>query len=675
MNRLPKYKQLNAMDCGPSCLKMICKYYGKHISIETIRTLCCITNEGVSLYGLKHAAKVLRFDADGIRSSIAGLINLFKSPCILHWNHNHYVVLYKIDFSRKLQDYTFTIGDPATGRISKLQYEDFCYCWANEIGEEGLFLLIDKTERFDNFKDEGSKNYRSKIFSELIRYTLPYKQSIVLAVLAVLIASIIQLLLPILTQQIVDIGITNKDIRLIQMILLGMFALEIGNACCGFIRSWVLLKVGIGINVTLITNYLARLMALPISFFDTKFAGDIVQRINDHYRIQYFLTDNCIDTIFAIVTSYILGFVMIYYNYSVALIFFIGSVLYIFWVLAFLNLRNKVDAKMFTINSKNQNSIMQLIYGMQEIKLNGCEKKRLEQWTDIQMSLKECSLKSLKINQCQQTGGILINQIKNLVITSFVAILVIRNEISFGVMLSMQYIVGMLNGPVNQMVNSIRQYQDAGLSLSRLSDVYEKEAEDNNLQRYIVNSEDIVFSNVSFKYDKLEDKNILSDINITIPKGKRTAIVDLSGSGKTTLLKLILGFYNVDKGSITIGGININSLNKKEWRKRCGVVMQDGYIFSDTIRNNIIMAGKNDEKKIIEVCRIANIIEYINKQPLGFETQIGNDGKGLSIGQKQRILIARALYKNPLYIFLDEATNSLDAANEKEISNEIENFT
>ncbi len=436
------------------------------------------------------------------------------------------------------------------------------------------------------------------------------------------------------------------------------------------------MKVGININIQILSDYLAKLMSLPISFFDVKFAGDIMQRINDHYRIQYFLTDNFIDTIFSLINIVIFGSIIIYYNVWVALIFFIGSILYVSWIILFMKKREHIDHKMFSLHSKNQNSLMQLIYGMQEIKLNACESQKLQSWLTIQSKIKDWSLRGLKIFQYQQSGSIFINRMKDLVITAFVATLVVKGELTLGVMLSIQYIIGMLNSPISQLVNSLRQYQDAKLSTERLSDVYQIKPEDadiKNEENKENNISDIVINNVSFKYDKTEETNVIDELSLVIPKGKITAIVGLSGSGKTTLMKLLLGFYAPDSGGIYIGNRLLSHISKRLWRRECGIVMQDGYIFSDTIENNIAIGCNSiDYNRLNDVCEIANIRAFIESLPLGYRTMIGNDGKGISLGQKQRILIARALYKNPKYLFLDEATNSLDAENESLISKRLE---
>ena len=670
------YKQLSSMDCGPCCLKMIAEYHHKRVDIEHIHSTCSITNEGVSLYGIAMAAEELGFETDALALDIETLKRLFTSPCILHWKNNHFVVLFDIQNRKGTQFYR--IGNPAFGSISLLTEGEFIQGWqyGNPDSDLGIALMLSKSENFNTESIIPPLDRKRKTRERILNYVSRHKNKILLVCLVVLLSSILQLIFPFTTQYMVDKGISDKSLNIIYLILIGQFALVAGQTICGFIRSWLLLNVGTNINIDLLSDYLAKLMSLPISFFDAKFAGDIMQRINDHYRIQYFLTDNFIDTIFALLNMVIFGAILVYYNIYVALLFFIGSICYLIWILLFMKKRADVDNKMFSLYSSNQNSLMQLIYGMQEIKLNTCESQKLQNWQTIQSQIKDWSLKGLRVNQFQQSGSNLINQSKDLLITAFVATLVVWGDLTIGMMLSIQYIIGILNAPVLQLVNSLRQYQDARLSTERLSDVYHIKQEDWDIEdnRKMPNDIcNIILNKVCFKYDKTDNHNTIDKLSLVIPKGKITAIVGLSGGGKTTLMKLLLGFYKPDSGDIFIGDQSLSQTCKRYWRGECGIVMQDGYIFSDTIENNIAVGfDKIDYKRLDEVCRIANIDEFIDNLPLGYKTMIGNDGKGISLGQKQRILIARALYKRPKYIFLDEATNSLDSENESIITRNLE---
>ena len=672
--------QRDAMDCGPTCLAMVSEYYGKHYNIEHLHQLSYITNEGVSLYGISIAAESIGFHTIGTQISLHDLRGNMQLPCIIHWNQNHFVVLYKIKKTRN--NIWYYIADPAGGVTLKFNEWEFSKCFICSIDEAGIgvgsaLYLVPTNDFFEKKGDVKvlSEKNRSLIF--LFSYLDPYKKQISILFLTLILGSAIQLLLPFLTQAIVDDGIHNKDINLVLLILIGQLFLEFGSVITGFARSWILLKIGTNVNISLISDYLTKLMKLPISFFDTKLTGDIIQRINDHSRIQNFLTDSSLDTIFSMVSIFIFGIVIFIYNWIVSLMFFLGSAMYIGWVWMFMEHREKLDHKMFALNASNQNSVIQLVSGMQEIKLNACEQPKRWEWEHIQRNLYRLSLKGLKLSQYQQSGGMLINQVKNIVITAVVATFVISGNITLGMMLSIQYIVGMLNSPVDQLINFIRQYQNAQLSLLRLQDVYTKENEDDEKKIILQDSDcgDITLHNIKFSYDKLSIKPNIVNVDLVIPKGKTTAIVGLSGSGKTTLLKMILGFYCPDEGYIEIGNYNLENVNKREWRKKCGAVMQEGFIFSDTIAHNIAPDTTDvNMEKVKHAAQIANIADYIEELPLKYNTKIGNEGHGLSLGQKQRILIARAIYKNPDYIFLDEATNSLDANNEHQIMEHLNTF-
>lgn len=668
------YTQHDSMDCGPTCLKMIAAYYGKNYSLQYLRENCFITNEGVSLLGISEAAEILGFHTIGLLSPIDQLIDEIILPCIIHWNQRHFVVLYKV--IKRKKSIFFYVADPS-GKKIKYTINEFKRCWANEEGY-GIVLQITPTPEFYHYvqdRTDTEKTNRNFIF--LFEYLKPYKKLILQLCIGLIVGSMIQLILPFLTQSIVDFGIVNQNIEYIYLVLIAQLTLIISNTSVEFIRGWILLHVGMRVNISLISDYLSKLMRLPIAYFDTKLTGDILQRINDHTRIQDFLTNTSLATLFSIVNIIIFGIVILVYNWIIFLIYFIGSVLYIIWIQLFMKHRATLDYKMFAQNAANQSNIVQLVNGMQEIKLNACEQNKRWEWEHIQARMYKISIKNLALSQYQQSGTVLINQIKNIIITALVATFVIKNEITLGMMLSIQYIIGQLNSPIDQLINFFNQYQDARLSLQRLQEVYTKndEREINKIAINEINNEDIRIENLSFKYDKLNENPTLDNINITFAKGKTTAIVGLSGSGKTTLLKLILGFYHPDNGKIILGSSNINNYDIREWRRNCGVVMQDGFIFSDTIARNIVPGKENIDKIRLEnSAKIANIKDFIESLPLKYNTKIGAEGHGLSMGQKQRILIARAIYKNPHYIFMDEATNSLDANNEQTIMGNLNNF-
>lgn len=679
MSKYPVFQQYESIDCGSTCLAMICEYYGKHYKVEYLRDLCYTNREGVSLYSISMASEKLGFHTVGVKVTISELRQDKFLPCILYWNQNHFVVLYRIKKTSK--GLVFYVANPAIAVVSQFNEEEFGKCFLNSVNNQGKGLgialyLSPSNTFFDKENVEGQESNK-KSLGFLFSYLIPYKKHFLLLFLILLIGTGIQMLLPFMTQATVDQGIHDRNINIVIMILAGQMTLEIGSAFMSFFRNWIMLKVGTKINISLISDYLTKLMRLPISFFDSKQTGDILQRLNDHSRIQNFITNSSLDTFFSTISIVVLGIVIFIYDWLVSLMFFVGSALYIIWIWIFLRWRAILDGKTFAQKAANQSNMIQVITGMQEIKLNGCEHNKRWEWESIQRKIYRLSMQSLKLSQYQQTGGIFIYQAKNLIITGFVATLVIHGKITLGMMLSVQYIVGMLNSPVEQLISFIRQFQDAKLSVDRLQDVYHKEDEDDKNSLSISDEEcgDIKLNSVSFKYDKYDANTIIDNVSLSIPKGKTTAIVGLSGSGKTTLLKLIIGFYKPDKGFISVGKKSLDKLNMQDWRKKCGTVMQDGFIFSDTIARNIAPSATSiDMDRVKEAAKIANIADFVENLPLRYDTKIGNEGHGLSLGQKQRILIARAVYKNPKYILLDEATNSLDANNEHEIMEHLNSF-
>lgn len=677
MKKFPLYTQYDTMDCGPTCLRMIAAFYGKQYSLEKLREMCYLSKVGVSLLGISEAAENIGLHSIGVQITLDQLIDDISLPCIIHWNQEHFVVLYKI--KKKKKEIFFYVADPGNGYITYTQKE-FTKCWFSAMNEDdlmtGVALCLEPTPNF--YKKDCLENTSHKSFSFLFSYLKPYKKLIIQLFAGLITGSLLQLLLPFLTQSIVDFGITNQNLNYIYLILIAQMVLVISSTSVEFIRGWILLHIGARVNISLLSDYLIKLTSLPISYFDTKMTGDILQRINDHSRIENFLTNSSLATLFSIFNIVVLGAVILIYDWRIFLIFFIGSLIYVLWVWIFMKRRAELDNKSFAQNSANQSNIIQLIAGMQEIKLNACEQRKRWEWEHIQAKLFKINVKGLALSQYQASGGILINQIKNIIITALVASFVIKGQITLGMMLAIQYIIGQLNSPIDQLIVFFRQMQDAKLSMERLQEIYSKEDEVSisQIQSFeIPENVSIQIENLSFSYNKLDSKATLNNINLNIPFGKQTAIVGMSGSGKTTLVKLLLGYYSPDKGRIMIGNSDLSSLNIREWRKKCGIVMQDGYIFSDTIARNISPSDeKIDKQKLLHAVHIANIKDFIEELPLTYNTKIGAEGHGLSQGQKQRILIARAVYKNPLFIFLDEATNALDASNERSIMNNLNNY-
>jgi ATP-binding cassette, subfamily B, bacterial len=696
MYSFPHFKQYDEMDCGPTCLRIICKYYGKNYSLDFLRTLTYTNRSGTSMLALSKAAEKLGLRPSAVKISFADLADVSPFPCIAFWNQAHFVVVYKIKKD------TVYVSDPAHGLLTFTKQE-FLKGWAAQ-DESGIVLSLELTADFATEKDVKTV-HAEKGLASMFAYLTRYKKQMIKIVVCLIIASALQLIFPVLTQRMVDVGIANADIGFIYMILLAQLMVFLGKTTVDFFRSYILLHVSTRINIHMLTDFFVKLMRLPLGYFDTKMVGDTLQRINDHKRIENFLTSGALNTIFSLLNLVIFGIVLGIYNLSIFFVFLLGSVLYIFWILAFMKKRAALDYKMFHQIAANQEKNYELIIGMQEIKLHNAEQKKRWQWEMLQIKLLHLNVKTLSLRQLQTGGATILNELKNIVILFLAAKLVVEKEISLGVMLSISYIIGQLNSPILQLIEFMQSYQDTKLSLARINEIQqmkdEVQADSNNIQA--IPTADIVLENCCFKYDANPfAKNVLENISTTIPANKITAIVGSSGSGKTTLLKLLLKFYEPTSGSIKIGDNNFNDLPNNTWRDKCGVVMQEGFIFNDTIENNIAVGDESIEivsvsqtmqqedetsdmvrvsrnmsqesqgiQRLIDAAKTANIFEFINNLPLGFKTKIGGNGMGISTGQKQRILIARAIYKNPDIFFFDEATSALDANNEKIITENL----
>lgn len=674
-------KQYDAMDCGPSCLAMIAKHYGLQPNVEKIRRSCALNKEGVSLLGISKAAESIGFKTIGGRLTFNTLAKEVTHPCIIHWNQNHFVVVYKVKKHSKGK-YTVYVADPAKGLVTYTQ-EEFCEHWIStktNDEEKGIALLLEPTELFCTQKEtERLPSQRRLKF--LWSYLKKYKRFFTQIILGLLIGSLLQLVFPFLTQAIVDTGIGGKDLGFVWLVLLAQMMLLFSRTAIDFIRSKILLHISTRINISLISDFFIKLMKLPMKFFDTKLMGDLLQRIEDHHRVEQFLTSSSLSLLFSFFTFLIFGIVLASYNLYILGVFLLGTALYASWIIIFLKKRRQLDYKYFEQVGKNRNVTYQLIEGMQEIKLQGCEQRKRWEWEDVQADLFKVNLQSLNLQQVQQAGSITINEVKNILITVLAATAVIQGNMSLGMMLAVQYIIGQLNTPVEQLIQFIYSWQDVSISLDRMNEIHTETNEENmgrmrndytgeTREGYTLSIKDL-----SFKYDIYSPKEILSNINLYIPNGKVTAIVGASGSGKTTLIKLLLGFYEPLIGSIQIGGANLNEYNLGWWRNQCGAVMQEGYLFSDTIARNIAISDDEpDIERIRYAARVANIADYIEALPLAYNTMIGQDGQGISQGQRQRILIARVVYKNPMFVFLDEATNALDANNERAITENLSEF-
>ncbi|NDV67920.1 peptidase domain-containing ABC transporter [Dysgonomonas sp. 25] len=674
----PYYQQLDSIDCGPSCLRMIARYYGRSYSLQTLRDRSFITREGVSMLGISDAAESIGLRTQGVRIGIDQLIEEAPLPCVLHWNQNHFVVLYGIQKKGKKGDYTFLISDPAKGKY-KIDKHGFEKCWIStksEGKEAGMALLLSPTPEFQERIDD--KERQKKNLSYYLQYLIPYKSQIFQLVIGMLLASVFSLILPFLTQAVVDQGIGNNNLSFITLILIAQLILSFTQMGVGFIQNWISLHMNTRISITVISDFLAKLMRLPIRFFDAKNIGDIMQRIGDHGRIQSFMTGSTLSTIFSFFNFFIFAFILAYYNLTILTVFILGNALYIVWILSFMRYRRRLDNARFTQASANQSNMVQLITGMQEIKLNNCEKQQRWKWESIQIKLFKISIKGTALEQIQQTGSIFFSQTTSLVISFLSAKAVIDGDITLGMMMSISYIIGQLSGPIGQVISFSQSLQDAKISLERLNEVNNREDEEQTIQGkidYLPEDKTIALENVCFSYDGAERDYVLENLNLKIPHNKVTAIVGASGSGKTTIVKLLLGFYTPLKGDIKIGGHSLTDINPHLWRKNTGAVMQEGFIFSDTIANNIAIGEESiDKNKLLYASKTANINDFINSLPLKYNSKIGMEGNGISQGQKQRMLIARAVYKNPDFLFFDEATNALDANNERKILDNLNDF-
>lgn len=670
--KFPFYKQFDHMDCGPTCLRMIARHYGSYISLEKLRKLSETTRSGSSLQGISKAAEYIGFKSLGVKINFQSLQDDAPLPCIVFWNYRHFVVVYKI---KKNQVY---IADPAHGLLT-YKKQEFIDNWigkhANQSTEEGIVLLLEPTPRLkETLVDDITVKPG---ISFLLRYLKGYRRLMIQLGLGLFTVSLLQLVFPFLTQSVVDIGIQNRDTNFLYLVLVGQLFVFFGRTAVEIIRGWILLHLSARINISLVSDFLIKLMKLPMSFFDVKITGDIMQRIGDHQRIESLLTNQSLNVLFSIINFIVFGIVLAIYNIPVFLIFLSGTFTYFLWISFFMRKRKDLDHKRFSQMSDERMKILELITGMQEIKLQNAERQKRWGWEMLQVRLIKLQISSLRLEQLQSQGAAIINELKNILISFFTAKLVIDGELTLGMMLSVSYIIGQLNGPISQFLGFIFSLQDARISLERLSEIHNKEDEEpNDVDRMneLPENSNIDIKDLSFRYFGSEHE-VLKNINLNIPENGVTAIVGASGSGKTTLMKLLLRFYNPSKGKIFVGKSDLNNFTQFVWRQNCGSVMQDGFLFSDTIANNIVIGEEHiDKDRLRKAVHIANIQEFIESLPLSYNTKIGAEGIGISGGQKQRILIARAVYKNPRFLFFDEATSALDAQNESTIMENLNEF-
>lgn len=673
MKKFKFYKQLDQMDCGPTCLKMVAKHYGAIYSVEYFRDKSAISNQGVTLYGLSRAAENVGLRTLSARVPFKNIDKLIF-PFIAHWKGNHFVVVYE-----KTDSHIY-VADPAIGKI-KYTHKEFIEGWSlKEFKEEGNVLILEPSPSFysENLNKKKHEITSFDSFIYFLQYLRPHKALLIQIFLGLMVGTIIQLILPFLSQAMVDKGINGSNIELVYLILIAQILLNVGNAFAGYVRSWIFLHMGTKINISIVSDFLIRVLDLPLSFFDSRSVGDLLQRINDNSRIESFLTGTFLNIFFSFINLILFGGIIFYYNKLIFSVFLLGSIIYILWVMFFQSIRKKLDIKIFDLNSRNTSSLVQLFDGVQEIKLSNSEKNKRWDWEKLQASMFEQKKKMLYANQTQQSGSLFINQIKNILISFLAAKSVIDGEITLGTMFAIQFIIAQANAPITDFVSFIRSYQMAELSFRRLNEIYSKKNVVETNENYITimpQSKDIVLKDISFSYSKNDEDLVLKDISIEIPEGKLTAIVGESGSGKTTIVKLLLKFYLLDKGMISLGGVNFNNIDPQWWNENCGAVLQDSFIFSDTIARNITLGNKTiDKDRLIWAAKMANIQGFIDGLPFGYNTRIGKGGHGLSQGQRQRVLIARVFYKDPSFVFLDEATNALDSENESQIMDHMKDF-
>ena len=676
--RLPHYIQNDAMDCGPSCLRMIAKYYGHHYTLQTLRNKCFITREGVSLLGICDAAESIGFRTNGVRLTLSQLAEEAKLPCILHWNQSHFVVCYEVKQSSK--GYLFCIADPASQVVTYRQ-EEFVKCWLGASNpsdsEQGIALLLEPSATFSDFEEEKEVSTKKSLLF-FLRYLLPYKSQFIQLGVGMGLGSILQLAFPLLTQSLVDFGIGEHNLNFITLILIAQLFLFVSQLAVEYIRNWILLHINTRIDVALISDFLLKLMKLPLHYFDTKMTGDIMQRIGDHARIKSLLMGNSVGIIFSVLNFLIFATILGYYNVGILGIFLLGNALYFLWVISFMRYRRELDIKRFNQSANEQSTLIQLVQGMQEIKLNNCEKQKRWEWERIQARLFKISMKGLKLSQIQQAGSTFLTQTTHIIISFIAAKAVVEGDMTIGMMMSMTYIIGQVAAPINDFIGFSQTLQDAQISLERLNEIHNQEDEEQNgemMLKELPQRHDILIENIQFSYSGAKRDYALDNVSFTIPEGKVTAIVGASGSGKTTIVKLLQGFYKPLHGQIKIGTTPLSMIHPRVWRSKTGSVMQESFIFSDTIANNIaIGVDEVDQEKLRRAVQIANIEEFIQSLPMGYATKIGMEGSGISAGQRQRILIARAVYKNPDFFILDEATNSLDTSNERIIMHNLSRF-
>lgn len=673
----PHFRQMDSHDCGATCIQMIAKYYGKNYSLSTLREYAFISREGSSLMGVSDAAEKIGFRTTGVKTSLAYLQERVELPCILHWDQNHYVVLYRIQKKRKETNYY--VADPASFLLTFTENEFKSHWLSTKQGdnERGIVLMLQPNTDFYENEDEKEKAKGYSI-SHFFRYLRPYKWQLGQIVTCMVMYMILGLIFPFLTQSMVDVGIRNSNMNFVVLILISQFILTFTDMGINFLHSWIALHINTRIDLALLSDFWRKLMNLPIRFFDTRVTGDLIQRLGDHGRIRGFLINDSIGILFSAISFLLYSILLGYYSFTLLAIFLTGHILYVIWVMSFLKYRKELDYRSFDLRAKNHSCVIQLIQGMQEIKLNNEERRKRWEWEELQAKFFQISMRGLKIDQIKHLGARLITRSTGIIVSFIVAKQVIEGEMTFGMMMALSYIMGQVGGPISRFIGFVHSLQNAQISLERLNEIHsqeDEESEKSSLRTDLPEDKSIRLKNLSFSYSGSPREYVLKNVSLLIPEHKTTAIVGVSGSGKTTIMKLLQGFYTPQEGELVVSETPLQLINPHLWRSKVGSVMQDGYIFSDTIAKNIAVGEDEiDRERLRKAVHIANIRDFIDKLPLGFNTKIGMEGNGISQGQRQRILIARAVYKNPEYLFFDEATNALDTKNEKVIMENLMEF-
>lgn len=661
-------RQFDQMDCGPACIRMVASAFGKEYPLSYLRTLAHLTREGVSVAGIRDALREIGMESGTFELTLEQLRTRCPLPAILHWEQNHFVVLYDVKRSRWRGRWKYYVANPAYGKHA-FSEESFAHFWLN--GERGVAVAVDPTQAFYDKKPVKEKHSFVRFAR---KYVWPFRWEMSQSAFGMLFGILLSLVTPFLTQAMVDDGIGLRDMGLIVSIMMAQIFIFVGTFSMGLISSWVSLYMTTRINIHILSDYLTKLLHLPMTFFETKSVGDYQQRLGDHGRLQSFVTYSTLQTFFSLVSAPFYLAIIGWYSPVILVAYLFLTGLSTAWMTYFFRRRKALDYEQFKISAENQNKQYELMSGITDIKLNAYEDYKLDEWRELQERQYRMSQKTLKLGQIQSTGFTVIGQLRNIFITCWIAAEVVDGNLTLGMMMSISTIIGQVNGPLSQLIGFLQQFQDAKISLERSEEVHLCKDEDSRLQTAVPAAAplDIEVRHLTFSYTGRIGQPALEDVSFTIPAGRMTAIVGESGSGKTTLMKLLLKFYAPTGGDILLGGRPLADYTAKSMRQASGIVMQDNFIFSDTVRRNILLGEPEDNARLARAVEMACLTDYVEKQPLGLETKVGSEGISVSGGEKQRMMIARAIYKDPQYLMLDEATSSLDAENERRITETLD---